>query len=378
MNLGIYIHVPFCSRRCNYCHFITRLWDAELAERYWRAIVREMEAFSSSDGTPDQIDSIYFGGGTPSMVPAEHIVEILNACRRLFDVCNDCEISLEANPGTLSCTKIDAYAAAGINRVSLGAQSFHDTELRAISRSHTAVEILAAARALKAGGLNNINLDLMLGLPHQSQASLRQSVEQATQLDPTHISLYMLDLDTDSPLKESLAQGQVRVPEDDELADWYGGCVASLSGHGLMQYEISNFAKAGHQCRHNMKYWLRLPVMGFGVGSHSFDGRRRFANTLDLEVYLQRTESGDSPVVWSEVITPDGQIEESFFLGLRLQQGVNWKDLCRAYGEERLSRYEASLREMADKGLVEWRNSVIRLTPAGILLSNEVFEELIQ
>ncbi len=374
---GIYIHIPFCKTRCNYCHFITRRWDSRLADRYCRALLSEMDGFGSRRQLPSDIDSVYFGGGTPSMVPAEHIAQLLLRTRTIFQVSSDCEISIEANPGTLTPDKARAYVVAGVNRVSLGAQTFNESELVSISRSHSSHEIRDSIAMLRSSGIYNINMDLMLGLPGQTRQSWRENLKEVLKLNPPHLSIYMLDLDLDSPLKRTMAAGLVGIPDEDTLADLYTETVEFLAGAEYRQYEISNFSKPGNECRHNLKYWLRHPVFGFGVGSHSFDGMSRYANTGKLDAYLAHVEGGQSAVDWSERLENTRAIEEEFFLGLRLVRGVDLSELRLRYGRAYLSPFEDTLKEMANSGLIEWKNSSIRLTPDGILLSNEIFQQLL-
>ncbi len=377
MNTGIYIHIPFCRSKCAYCSFVSQTWDQSLAGRYWRAVVREIEAVGTG-GTPrPAVDSIYIGGGTPTLVPAEHIVSLVEACRREFDVAPDAEVSIEANPGTLTAEKLRIYRTLGINRVSLGGQSFSDEELSAIGRIHSASEIGIACTQLRDAGFENLNLDLILGLPGQTASQWQENLRSAVALSPTHISIYMLELDEKVPLFHSLAAGRCQVPDEEDIADWYLQSIDFLDKHGILQYEISNFARPGCECRHNLKYWRRAPVLGFGLAAHSYDGVSRYANVGKLGEYLHVLEQRGSPVQWREPLNPVRDLEETIFLGLRLRDGLNWEHVRLTCDSQRVASCEASFMEMAEMGLLEWNKPDVRLTQRGMLLSNEVFQKFV-
>jgi oxygen-independent coproporphyrinogen-3 oxidase len=376
VSLGIYIHIPFCRSRCNYCHFVCMQYDRETANRYQEAVRREIELFSSSR-TAAQVDSIYFGGGTPSLVPAEHISGILAECRRSFTLAEDSEVSLEANPDTINAEDLSVIRSAGVNRISLGAQSFSDRELAAIGRIHSSGKILESLKQLRYGAFENINLDLILGLPHQTSESWRQNLQEAVRLSVPHISVYMLDLDEESALSELVATGSIELPAEDLVSDLYLYTIDFLSSCGYLQYEISNFAKPGYECLHNLKYWKRQQVQGFGLASHSFDGDSRYANKSGIQEYFQAIEAGDIPLNWRQPVTPEQAMQEKLFLGLRLREGVDWSLLSGTYGHKRLSQLENFLQDLSKEGFIEWNGSVVRLTSTGMLLSNEIFQEFI-
>jgi oxygen-independent coproporphyrinogen-3 oxidase len=377
MNFGIYIHIPFCHARCNYCHFVIRPWRPNAADRYWKAVVREIERYFSSNPLGGTADSVYFGGGTPSIVPEDQVAQIFCILRRHVPIAQDCEISLEANPGSLTESKARAYSQIGFNRISLGAQCFDDTELASMGRDHTAAQIVESFEILRDSGFRNINLDLMLGLPAQRERSWIHNLERTAALNPEHLSIYMLDLDAKSPLYHRAAKGEVRLPDDDDVADWYLGTLDSLVGQGYRHYEISNFARAGCESRHNLKYWLRRPVLGFGVGAHSFDGRSRYANYPGFPEYLGAVESDRFPVDWKKVIDERESLQESLFLGLRLIEGIDWDTIERGYDPGTLEPYRSVLQDLGEEGLVAWTDSVVRLTEKGMLLSNEVFQRFV-
>jgi oxygen-independent coproporphyrinogen-3 oxidase len=333
----------------------------------------EIKHFSEAHHS-EAVDSIYFGGGTPSLIPAEHIEQILDACRATFALTADCEISLEANPGTIDSSKVLTYRNAGINRISMGAQSFDDRELSVIGRLHNSEMIEESWSLLRAHGFQNINLDLILGLPLQTSKSWRKNLDKLVSLEIPHVSIYMLDLDEESPLMPLILNGSLTLPDEDMVADLYIETINSMRFGKYLQYEISNFSYPGYACRHNLKYWNREPVQGFGLGSHSFDGRSRSSNCTEIEAYCRLIESGQSPVVWRETITEERALQESLFLGLRLSEGIDWSSLRNHHVSDRLDYYEKALKTSCEDGLIIWKGSNASLTVKGILLSNEIFQ----
>jgi oxygen-independent coproporphyrinogen III oxidase len=347
--------------------------EEETSAHYQEALAREIEA-GSRDFRMEEFDTIYFGGGTPSLLPAKHIDDLLHACRKHFRLSSNCEISLEANPGTFSFDKARILKSIGINRISVGAQSFDNLELGMIGRRHNSDMIVECIQALCSAGFDNINLDLMLGLPLQTRDSWLKNLEQVARFSISHVSVYMLDLSDACALKPMVETGLVRIPDEDCVSDLYLETIDSLTSCGLYQYEISNFARPGFCCRHSLKYWQSEPVLGFGLASHSYDGVSRFANVPDIEEYFRAMDTGKKPVQWRETVTATQALEEKLFLNLRLTQGVNWTQLRRIYGDEGLAKYETSLQEMKARGLIEWNDSTVRLTRSGMLLSNEIFQ----
>jgi len=341
------------------------------------AILSELRLFSARPEDMPAVDSIYLGGGTPSLIPAEHIADILDECRRVFPVAADCEITLETNPGTVSPEKASAYRAAGVNRVSLGAQSFSDAELQAVGRIHSAAQIADSLKILYGAGFDNISLDLILGLPEQTAESWRATLGAAVSFPIRHVSVYMLDLDEPSQLPALVAGGTEFLPDEDLVAGLYAETIDFLGSHGLDQYEISNFACDGSASRHNLKYWRRMPVYGFGLGSHSFDGRFRYANVSGIDEYCSRVESGLSPDAWRSELTGTQALEETFFLGLRLTKGVDLRNVASDFKDaaaDFLAERKKALEEFCGDGLLYMDSHCMRLTEKGMLLSNEVLE----
>jgi oxygen-independent coproporphyrinogen III oxidase len=374
---GLYFHIPFCRSRCSYCHFISLPHNRLVADRYAKAVLRELEYSAKTTIGEESVDSIYFGGGTPSIVAAKHILDILQFSRNYLRISEDCEISIEANPGTTSETKIASYRRGGINRVSMGAQSFSDRELAGVGRVHSAKMIFDSLPLLRNGGFENINLDLMLGLPHQTRESWKRGLENVVRLEIPHLSVYMLDLDDACPLQAKVEDGAIVLPEDDLISDLYVETIEILESFGYQQYEISNFARPGYACRHNLKYWRREPVYGFGLGSHSFNGNARWANISKMDDYLAAVESGRNAETWRERIDADHALQESLFLGLRLTEGVDWNVLQSVFGAQKLSEYESAMQDWLKKGLLQKHGTSMRLTASGMLVSNEIFQQFV-
>lgn len=374
MTLGIYIHVPFCQSKCSYCHFISLPFQLSTADRYRNAVLKELATSVTFCAEKGEIDSIYFGGGTPSLVPAEHIADILNYCRLNLVVSHDCEISMEANPGTIAAENAKAYRRHGLTRISIGAQSFNDSELVSIGRLHSSAMIRHSLSVLRSAGFSNINLDLMLGLPGQTAESWRRNLEEVERLDIQHLSVYMLDLDDKCPMYELTARGKVRLPDEDLISDLYLETVDTLSAIGLYQYEISNFARPGRACRHNLKYWRREPVHGLGLASHSFDGIFRYSNLSNIDEYFDSIDSGRTVINWREPVTAAQSLSEELFLGLRLSEGLDWNRLVNVYGSQSMAKFEPYIKQLSARRLIEQKDNFFRLTPSGMLISNEIFQ----
>jgi len=380
-----------------------RFWGigSERLQSYVDRLIAEIrEARSIAHGLNAElnplVDTIYFGGGTPSLLSAAQVTEIFDALRENFEIVSGSEITLESAPGQLSDDTLEAMQRQGMNRISLGVQSFIDSEAAAVGRLHTHEVCKTEIRRLQTAGVNDINLDLIVGLPLQTKESWQHSVEQAITSGVPHVSVYMLEIDEDSRLgKERLAHGNryhaSDVPDEDSITEWYELASNLLNTADIEQYEISNFARAGHQSRHNLKYWKRQPYIGFGLDAHSMlpttAGAVRFANSDDLDCYLTaETETSPFTVLSklskareskAEIIGFHEAFEESLFLGLRLSQGVCLETLRRSFGAELVQGIMPSVLEMCDAGLLELKPDTIRLTARGRMASNEVFGRLL-
>lgn len=384
MQPGIYIQIPFCQSKCTYCHFATGVFPRELISAYVDAVCHEIRKHCDShaaaglalpSGPPD---TIYLGGGTPSLLAPDRLAEIVVAIQESFPGAIWREVTLEADPETVTTEKAQVWRAAGINRASLGAQSFSDPELRAAGRRHRAADILRAFEILRAARFTSLNLDLILGLAGQTAASWLRSLDSLLALRPEHISLYMLDVDEDSRLGRELLSGGSRygtgaVPDEEDQARWFDEACARLASAGYEHYEISNWALPGHRAIHNSKYWQRASYFGFGSGAHSFNGIERWANPHDPAAYIEAIRSGRPHIEQRQRVTPQMALEEEVFLGLRLLDGINLARIERQYGVDLHRR----IPRLLEAGAVALEGDVLRLLPARLAVSNEVMAELL-
>jgi oxygen-independent coproporphyrinogen-3 oxidase len=383
--LGAYIQVPFCQTKCTYCNFHTGVVSRDRYGPYTDAVCREIAETARRDGgrggeTTGVIDTVYFGGGTPSLLEASALERILDALRSEFGFAGDgeLEITLEADPETITREKALAWIDAGFNRVSLGVQSFNDVELKAAGRMHRRADNFLAAETLRAAGFGNISMDLIAGLAHQTRRSWEESVGRLAEVRPEHASIYMLEVDEGSHLgKESLAGGSRysagAIPSDDAIADSYEWARVTLRAAGYEHYEISNWGLPGFRSRHNLKYWRREAYIGFGAGAHSFDGARRWANLHDAANYVAYIERRISPREQEQDVTRGEALEEELFLGLRQLEGVDLGRIESAYGVDLTSR----VAELREQGLVEVSGDRLRLAPDRLAVSNGVLVELL-
>ena len=387
MPLGLYIAVPFCKTKCSYCNFASDVFSRAVFEKYVAGVCIEIErAAQTADevgGLLDRaVDTIYFGGGTPTLLDVTQLERIFVTIRQNFSAPAGTEITVECAPGTLTSSGLETLRRCGVNRVSLGVQSFDDTESAAVGRVHKRSTIIDDIARLRSAGISNLNVDLIAGLPHQSRESWGASLHQLISLDVPHASVYMLEVDDDSRLgRELIAGGQKYhahfVPDEDLTADMYEIAVERLNAAGIRQYEISNFARAGFESRHNLKYWTRQPYLGFGVDAHSMlhsadvSSAVRFSNSDSLEKYLSGTAKERT------VVSSESALQEAFFLGLRLNKGVDLRTLRLEFGETQVRAYDQSISELMEAGLLEKDAATIRLTAKGRMLSNEVFERFI-
>ena len=366
--LGLYVHVPFCAAICNYCNFNRGLYDEGLKHRYVDAL--RAEVHRAGDGSP--ADSLFFGGGTPSLLEPAEIERIVAECRDGFAFSPDTEVTLEANPETVTVDRLAAFRAAGVNRLSFGVQSFRNDELRRLSRLHSAERAGDAFRMARCAGFDNISLDLMMWLPQQTVAQWLDSVEGLVDLGPEHASLYLLEVYPNSPLRDEMARARWSLAPDDDAAEMYLSAMARLEAGGYRQYEISNVARPGRESRHNMKYWTDGEWLGFGCGAHSTRGGVRWKNVSSTEEYISRVSSGGHLDVERRELSAQERLEETLFTGLRLSRGVDLREIAARFGVDVWGRHEQELRPMVEEGLLIYDGAVIRLTRAGMLLAHEV------
>jgi oxygen-independent coproporphyrinogen III oxidase len=386
--LGIYVQVPFCQMKCTYCNFHTGVVSAGRFAPYvacvCEEIARRREFYAAGgvelpDGIADAVVyTIYVGGGTPSLLDPRHLGRIVDAVRENFSA-RLSEVTLEADPETVTAEKAAAWVAAGINRVSFGVQSFCDEELQGAGRMHRRADVYRSAGILRAAGIANISFDLIAGLPKQTRGSWKESLDSLVELAPEHVSVYLLEVDEGSRLGGEILRGGQRysagdVPSDDEMAEFYETGCGVLEAAGYGHYEISNWAKPGFASRHNLKYWRREPYLGFGAGAHSFSGTERWANAHDAAGYVNAVAAGRLPVEQLEKLTAESALEEELFLGLRQLEGIDVARIEREYGVSLDSRFE----RLTSAGLIEREGSLVRLAPGRASVSNEVFVELMK
>ena len=384
MRIGVYVQVPFCQTKCTYCNFHTGVFSKDLYAPYVDAICREITHYSDllqTNGIADIpegiVDTAYFGGGTPSLLEPNDLGHILDSIRARFDSKLD-EVTLEADPETITFAKAAAWREAGFDRISMGVQSFDDKELKAAGRMHRREDVYNASRILRDAGFRKISFDLIAGLPHQKDASWDESVKQLLQLHPEHVSIYMMEIDEGSRLGLEVLQGGTRysasaLPTDDAMASFYERACICLAAEGYEHYEISNWALPAFASRHNLKYWRREPYFGFGAGAHSFNGAQRWANAHDPASYAGTIAEGRFCVEQLETVTPEQSLEEELFLGLRQLAGIDLARIEKKYGASLRPRIE----ELRAQGLVEWNGERLRLALDRLTVSNEVFVSLL-
>jgi len=373
--LGLYLHVPFCAAICNYCNFNRILLDVDLKRRYVDALALDIERAGARDeaaGGASAADTLYFGGGTPSLLDPAEVARLVNACRQAFPLAPDAEVTLEANPETVTVERLAGFRDAGINRLSFGVQSFRDDELQRLSRLHSAQRAAEAYAQARAAGFDNLSLDLMLWLPQQTPADWRDSVRQLIALGPDHASLYMLEVYPNAPLREAMARARWSQAPDDDVAEMYLDALAALDAAGYGQYEISNVARPGRRSRHNLKYWTDGEWLGFGCGAHSTRHGVRWKQVSGVGDYVARVQAGANLVSERRVLTPTEQLEEALFTGLRLTDGLDLAAVDARYGVDVWRRYGDHLSPHLDAGLLVWEPGRLRLTRRGMLLAHEV------
>ena len=393
--LGIYVSVPFCRSKCTYCNFASGVYPAGEHGRYVQRLLEELSAADEWAGKEGielgrSVDTVYLGGGTPSLLEPALLARLFERIRAQFDVDPDAEITVECAPGQLPDAVLDALVRAGVNRVSLGVQSFVDREARGSGRLHNRATVERDLACIRTAGIANINLDLIAGLVGQTMASWEDSLDKLIASGAPHASIYMLEVDEDSRLGRELLAGGTRygaalAPSEDAVAEMYTRAVERLGAAGISQYEISNFSRAGFESRHNLRYWLRRPYLGIGLDASSMLRERAYFETggngwvmrstsgAELKGYLERETSRET--TW---LSPARRHEEAWFLGLRLNAGVNAVELEREFGRERVEAAKETANRLAEDGLLALDGAAVRLTARGRLISNEVFQEFLE
>ena len=386
--ISLYVHIPFCLRKCRYCDFLSAPQTDIDRERYVKALIREIKTQKDCPaGRP--VDTVFFGGGTPSVLSAEQIGRIIDALREVFLILPDAEVSLETNPGTADFEKLSAFKEAGINRLSMGVQSMHDEELHLLGRIHTAEQALEAFKTARAAGFDNINIDLMSALPGQTFDSWADSLRQAVEWRPEHISAYSLIIEPGTPFSALYEAGELPpLPDEETDRKMYHYTREYLAQHGYGRYEISNYALKGRECRHNSGYWTRHPYLGFGIGAASYVNGARFSNIPDFETYIVEMEKAGIPAEIEQVyekirteihsLTEQEKMEEFMFLGLRMTAGVKTSDFASRFGKSLDEVYGDVIRRHLAQGLLQRTPEGFCLTERGTDVSNYVMADYLQ
>jgi len=413
--LGIYVQVPFCASKCSFCNFGSQVALAGALDAYCRALeyeIAQLPAFYNASHIGQEIlrlhaDTVYFGGGTPTLLGRERLEAVVSALRHRFEHREPVEFTLEAAPGSADDDLLKALLSLGANRLSIGAQSFDERELRSVGRLHSALATHDLVSRARRTGFKNVSLDLVAGLPYQNESSWLASLREVMRLRPEHVSVYLFEVDEKSRLGNEVLRhgarfGADHVPDDEFMADAYETACEVLSKAGYCQYEISNFAVAGFESRHNQGYWQLKPYVGLGAGAHSFDGYsgellrppetpsgqgrrggavgtgRRWANETTPEIYRQKLARGASPITEMRLLSPEEQLEEFFFLGLRMRHGVDLTTARQRWGEDHVARWEPRISALAADGWLEADGDCVRLAQRAYLVSNEVFQEFVR
>ncbi|MEN8615324.1 radical SAM family heme chaperone HemW [Dehalogenimonas sp. THU2] len=370
MDLSLYLHIPFCRRRCSYCSFYSSAGKEAKIPAYIEALMREIE---QTRLPARRVNTIYFGGGTPSLLSSSDIGRILHSIHNQYDIADKAEITLEANPGTVDEAYLRSIRETGVNRLSLGIQTLDAAELKFLGRSHSTEEAARTIRQSRQAGLDNLNLDFIYGLPGRTIDKWDRMLDTVIGFGAEHLSLYGLTLEDDTPLVGAVGRGEITAPDADAAAEEYELAAEKLGAAGYRQYEISNWAHPGFESRHNTVYWRRGEYLGMGVAAHSFIGGERIANSDNLDEYIEASAAGKAPSRTIEVISQETALAEAVILGLRLCEGVSLDDIDHEFSIDLQSRFTAEIAELSSLGLVEIEDSSLRLTARGRLLGNEVF-----
>lgn len=376
--LGLYLHMPFCKSKCAYCDFYS-VTDCHDYRRYANAIALQMGDYSDS-ANKYMVDTIFMGGGTPSLMPRKHLFSIFDGIYDSFNVDEDCEFTMEVNPATIDGGMLKTIRREGVNRLSIGMQSANDAELKALSRIHDYEDFELCYKAARKAKFDNINIDVMYGIPEQTLASFHETLDKVGELHPEHISLYGLKVEPNTPFGERAAAGQLVLPDEDTEFEMYSTAIDILSGYGYKQYEISNFALPGHECRHNLKYWDCKEYLGFGPAAHSYFGGRRFSYKRDVELYmntLEGTDGSDDIIDEDYVIDANEQMNEYIMLRLRLKDGIDSAEFNSRYGLSFENIFGDYLNLYCDNGFMEKRGTRYSFTTKGMFVSNYILSTML-
>ena len=380
--LELYIHIPFCVQKCAYCDFLSFRADGDVVEAYVSALLKEIMSYQKDKTFDDeyQVTSVFLGGGTPSLLTERQITDIFDVLKETFSLLPDAEITIEANPGTVTASKLQCYRNCGINRISFGLQSTDNEALGLLGRIHTYEEFLESYQLARTCGFDNINVDLISAIPRQTLANWEETLQKVVELQPEHISAYSLIVEEGTPFAKYYGVGcpkQQELPDEDTERLIYQRTEEVLESDGYARYEISNYAKAGYECKHNLGYWERTEYLGLGLGAASLIQDTRFHNTEDMGIYLANSGYPTKIQCEKTMLTQKEQMEEFFFLGLRKMEGVSFQKFEETFGKDNLTIYRDKIEKLKHKELLEESNGYLRLTKQGIDVSNYVFYELL-
>lgn len=376
MTLGIYIHIPFCLSKCPYCDFNSIVIDSDLAEEYVKSLLKEIQPFSESHAERMFVETVYFGGGTPSILKTSQLDEILERVFNSLLVKPDAEISLEANPGTLTKEKVKKLKDSGFNRVSLGVQSFRDEELKILGRAHDSAQAIKSYKILRKY-FNNLSLDLIFGIPGQSLKTWRGNLNMALKLNPEHLSIYSLTIEEGTPFHYLWKQGKLSLPGEEETRKMYLESINLLKAQGYRQYELSNFARKGFECQHNLRYWQGKEYIGFGAGAHSYFQGVRWANVKNVKKFVERCKNGFSIIDFRERLTSTQKINEFILLGLRMMDGIDLRRLKENLNFDLEKEKKEEISELIKGRFLKRGKNNLRLTTKGILVADSIIQKLV-
>lgn len=377
-NLGIYVHIPFCKQKCNYCDFYSIKWNDESENKYIEAIINEIKSYKDILSCNYIVDTVFFGGGTPTIIKPESLNRIMEALKEVINLDRNSEISMEANPNTLTTSNLELYKKIGINRLSIGIQSLNDEILKNIGRIHNSNEALEAIDRARNTGFENINADVMFNIPGQTVKDIEDTVSQIINKGVKHISFYSLKLEKGTPMYLMVKNNKIIMPDEDVEREMYYAGRNVMGKNNLFQYEISNFAKSGYECRHNLKYWNQEEYIGLGPSAHSFLNNIRYSNLSDLKLYCENSVSKNFDRIIHEKLNKDDLMFEYIMLKLRLTEGLNINDFNFKFSTDFKEMYKLQIDFLIKNKLVEFNNDYIRLTKKGMDISNFVIEEFME
>ncbi len=375
-SISLYVHIPFCQKKCYYCDFNSYSGKQHLIKDYIEALKKEIIMYKFILNNY-RIDTIFFGGGTPSILEGDQITDIIDTIKKHYVVRDGAEISMEANPGTLNYNKLKKYYSSGINRLSIGLQACQDNLLKTLGRIHSFEDYLKNLKEARKAGFTNINTDLIFSLPGQKKEHWEKCLEKIVSLDMPHISAYSLIVEEGTPLNNWVKNKIVALPDEEIQLKMYHHTIKYLKEKGYIHYEISNFAKSGFQCKHNMVYWYNKQYIGLGAGSHSYFNKKRFSNVNGIEKYIDLVKSNKTPIEDEIDVSIKDEISETMFLGLRLIEGISIDEFTKRFNISPFEIYEKQIKKFSEQGLLEWDKTHIRLTQKGIDISNIVFQEML-